>query len=184
MTVRLCHVSTAGTWPVQDESRIKVPPQVGVGFLAARNNEEKNMQLKVLKAIPVWQSDDGTRTKFSVLTESGEIYSTWSKAIGQAEKGSEFDVVIEEREGLNGRKEKYVKQASTFREFGTRNSGEVKDTASIERQVALKCAVEFAASREKMKAADVVDLAEAFDKFLKQPKVKVAETEQEKMPWN
>lgn len=143
------------------------------------------MNLKVLKAIPVWQSDDGSRTKYSVLTETGEIYSTWSKAIGQAEKGTTFDVVIEERQDYNGRKEKFVKQASTY---GTRSAGpgEGKDTASIERQVALKCAVEFATSREKMKAADVVDLAEAFDRFLKQPKAQAKQPvrqAQESLPW-
>lgn len=123
------------------------------------------MKLKVAKATPVWQSDDGTRTKFSVVSEDGEVYSTWSQAIGKSEKGTEFEVVIEERE-FNGYPEKYVKQAGALRDHVNRGL-DMRDRDSIERQVALKSAVEFATSREQMKAADILNLADAFDKFLK-----------------
>ncbi len=122
------------------------------------------MKLKVLSANRVWQSEDGSRAKYQVLANNGEMYSTWSRIIGQAEKGSEFEVVVEEREDYKGYKEKYVKQAQAMA-FRDRSGGADRD--SIERQVALKCAVEFATSREQMKAADVAKLAEKFDEFLK-----------------
>lgn len=124
------------------------------------------MKVKVARTIPVWRSDDGSRTKYNVITDTGEVFLTWSKAIGEADQGREFDVVVEERD-FYGRTEKYIKQAMTqsLRPMGRGMSTQDRD--SIERQVALKCAVEFATSREKMKSADVVKLAEAFDAFLK-----------------
>jgi hypothetical protein len=137
------------------------------------------MKLKVIKSIPIWQSDDGIRTKYHVLSEGGQIYATWSKVIGQADRGSEFEVMVEERD-FNGRKEKYVKQQTAAREnYGSRQATPPRDRDSIERQVALKCAVEFAISRSQMKAADITNLAEAFDQFLK----KGAERTSEKLPW-
>ncbi len=122
------------------------------------------MKLKVLQTNRVWQSDDGSRAKYQVMTDNGEMFSTWSRIIGQAEKGQEFEVVVEEREDYKGYKEKYVKQATAA--FKDRFSS--TDRESIERQVALKCAVEFATSREQMKAIDVVKLAQKFDEFLKE----------------
>ena len=134
------------------------------------------MKLKVVKTIPIWHSDDGSRTKYNVISEDGGVYATWSKAIGESDQGSEFNVIVEERENF-GRKERFVKQTPSF--GGNNNGNEprttvaYKDTESIERQVALKCAVEFAGSRSQMKAKDIVGLAEAFDQFLKKGKAAV-----------
>lgn len=119
------------------------------------------MKLKVRATQEVWQSEDGRVAIYQIKDEKGEVYKTRSRTIGQAPTDAEFDVVVTEEVNRFGQPERWIKQEP-------RMGGKEKDTASIERQVALKSAVDFANTRDQMKAKDVLTLAEEFDKFLKE----------------
>lgn len=64
------------------------------------------MKLVVERSNLTWQSPDKQRT---IWTINGQ-YKTYSKEIGEAQPGAEFDVEVYEKDGRNG-PEKFVKQA-------------------------------------------------------------------------
>ncbi len=127
------------------------------------------MKLKVKKSQEIWRSDDDRIAIYQVMAEEGDVYKTRSKAIGMASPGTEFEVQVNPEVNRFGQEEKWVKQEP---KLPPNKLAIMRDTASIERQVALKAAVDFASSRDQMKASDVVKLAGEFDKFLKEGRAK------------
>lgn len=98
----------------------------------------------------VWQSPDGRKVMFRVVTSEGKVFKTWSKTIGK--EGWSGEVEEYEKDG-----EKFIKQpysASAGRGSGTKSFKadpvkleqdlklEIARNQSIQRQVALKAAVD------------------------------------------
>lgn len=107
------------------------------------------MNLKVKSVELDWKSDDGQKVKSIIITEDGEVYKTWSKTI--AAEGWSGEVEVYEKNG-----EKLVKQPwkqssrSGTKEFKADPAKmkqdyalQVKTNQSIQKQVALKGAVDL-----------------------------------------
>lgn len=111
------------------------------------------MNIKVKSVELDWKSDDGQKVKNIIVTESGEVYKTWSKTI--ASEGWSGEVEVYEKNG-----EKLVKQPWSK---GQATKGFKADPAkleqdkllaiatnrSIQRQVAVKGAVELIATGKR-----------------------------------
>lgn len=86
----------------------------------------------------VWQSPDGVKVMFRVVTSEGKVFKTWSKTIGK--EGWSGEVEEYEKDG-----EKFIKQpysASAGRGSGTKVfKADPESRASIENQKALAEAV-------------------------------------------
>lgn len=129
------------------------------------------MKYSVKKLLPqtLYDSDEPKKDKFGnqyytliVTDEAGTEYKFNKAFRNMPQVGATLEGTLEQKTGDYGQ---YWSFTETKQPMGSRTNH--KDTASIERQVALKCAVEYASSRPDLKSDQVLTLAEAFDKFLK-----------------
>lgn len=67
------------------------------------------MQIKIQSTEEVWATPDRKKVIRKVLTADGQVFKTYSDAIGTAAPGAEFDVEVYEKQGNRG-PEKFVKQ--------------------------------------------------------------------------
>lgn len=140
--------------------------------------------VKIDSAEQTWKSPDGQRVLFRVVTSEGKAYKTFSKTIGK--EGWTGEVEEYEKNG-----EKFIKQPDTggaYRGGGTKSFKadpvklnqdlklEIARNQSIQRQVALKAAVDVYCSSEAILVTDIETIFNDFMRLLN-PKLKGEEDE-------
>lgn len=129
------------------------------------------MNIKVKSVELAWKSDDGKILKHIVVTEDGQTFRTFSKTI--AKEGWSGEVEVYEKNGEN-----LVKQPQKAG-FGTKEfkadpvklkqdlALQIATNQSIQRQVALKCAVEVYVAQVGAGWEDYSRIQETFEDFMK-----------------
>lgn len=143
--------------------------------------------VKIDSAEQTWKSPDGQRVLFRVVTSEGKAYKTFSKTIGK--EGWTGEVEEYEKNG-----EKFIKQPDTggaYRGGGTKSFKadpvklnqdlklEIARNQSIQRQVALKAAVDLTIAGMKENGSNPGAVDRYFEHFMKllNPKLKGEEDE-------